>query len=87
MKSTTIGNSCQILKYIKAIIILKVSDSLKEDTNKNSVYITIKFVFQLSGKNKNNYSVSRAEIVEPIIQSEVSQKDKHQYSIMHIYGI
>ena len=26
--------------------------------------------------------------VEPIIQSEVSQKDKYQYSIlMHIYGI
>ena len=27
-------------------------------------------------------------IPEPIIQSEVSQKEKHQYSIlMHIYGI
>ena len=26
--------------------------------------------------------------LEPIIQSEVTQKDKHQYSIlMHIYGI
>ena len=26
--------------------------------------------------------------LEPIIQSEVSQKDKHQYSeLMHIYGI
>ena len=26
--------------------------------------------------------------LEPIIQSEVSQKDKHQYSIlMHIYGL
>ena len=26
--------------------------------------------------------------VEPIIQSEVSQKEKHQYSILtHIYGI
>ena len=26
--------------------------------------------------------------IEPIIQSEVSQKEKHQYSIlMHIYGI
>ena len=26
--------------------------------------------------------------LEPIMQSEVSQKDKHQYSIlMHIYGI
>ena len=26
--------------------------------------------------------------LEPIIQSDVSQKDKHQYSIlMHMYGI
>ena len=25
--------------------------------------------------------------LEPIIQSEVRQKGKHQYSIMHIYGI
>ena len=25
--------------------------------------------------------------LEPIIQSEVSQKEKHQYSEMHIYGI
>ena len=26
--------------------------------------------------------------IEPIIQSEVSQKEKHQYSIlMHIYGL
>ena len=25
--------------------------------------------------------------LEPIIQSEISQKEKYQYSIMHIYGI
>ena len=25
--------------------------------------------------------------LEPIIQNEVSQKEKHQYSIMHIYGL
>ena len=25
--------------------------------------------------------------LEPIIQSEVSQKDKHQYILTHIYGI
>ena len=30
----------------------------------------------------------RWRILEPIIQSEVSQKEKHQYSILkHIYGI
>ena len=33
----------------------------------------------------NKYSLMK---LEPIIQSEVSQKEKHQYSILkHIYGI
>ena len=49
-------------------------------------------------KSKDNYSAIKKNTfesvlmrwmkLEPIIQSEVSQKDKHQYSIlMHIYGI
>ena len=25
--------------------------------------------------------------LEPVIQSEVSQKEKHQYTLTHIYGI
>ena len=34
------------------------------------------------------YSVEATLYQEPIIQSEVSQKAKHQYSILtHIYGI
>ena len=33
-------------------------------------------------------SYNEVDEVEPIIQSEVSQKEKYQYSIlMHIYGI
>ena len=40
---------------------------------------------------KNNtfeYVLMRWMKLEPIIQSEVSQKEKHQYSILtHIYGI
>ena len=37
------------------------------------------------GKDKQK---NRLKINEPIIQSEVSQKEKHQYSILtHIYGI
>ena len=38
---------------------------------------------------KNTFeSVLRWMKLEPIIQSEVSQKEKHQYSILtHIYGI
>ena len=42
-----------------------------------------------SAIKKNTFeSVLRWMKLEPIIQSEVSQKDKHQYSIlMHIYEI
>ena len=39
-------------------------------------------------KNAFESVLMRGMILEPIIQSEVSQKDKHHYSIlMHIYGI
>ena len=43
-----------------------------------------------SGINKNTFEsvLMRWMKLEPIIQSEVSQKEKHQNSIlMHIYGI
>ena len=39
-------------------------------------------------KNAFESVLMRSMKLEPIIQSEVSQKEKHQYSIlMHIYGI
>ena len=39
-------------------------------------------------KNKFESVLMRWMKLDPIIQSEVSQKEKHQYSIlMHIYGI
>ena len=39
-------------------------------------------------KNAFELVLMRWMKLEPIIQSEVSQKEKHQYSIlMHIYGI
>ena len=39
-------------------------------------------------KNVSESVLMRWVKLEPIIQSEVSQKEKHQYSIlMHIYGI
>ena len=39
-------------------------------------------------KNTFESAVMRWIKLEPIIQSEVSQKEKHQYSILtHIYGI
>ena len=38
-------------------------------------------------KNSNEVLMRRMKL-EPIIQSEVSQKEKHQYTILtHIYGI
>ena len=51
------------------------------------VYITMEYY---SATKKNTYeSVLKRWInLEPIIHSEVSQKEKHQYSILtHIYGI
>ena len=46
------------------------------------------------GKNNNNNNNTFESVLmrwmklEPIIRNEVSQKDKHEYSIlMHIYGI
>ena len=39
-------------------------------------------------KNAFDFILMRWMKLEPIIHSEVSQKEKHQYSIlMHIYGI
>ena len=39
-------------------------------------------------KNSSELVLMRWMKMEPIVQSEVSQKDKHQYSILtHIYGI
>ena len=39
-------------------------------------------------KNTFELALVRWMKLEPIIQSEVSQKEKHQYSILtHIYGI
>ena len=47
----------------------------------NGILIAIK-------KNTFESVLMRWMKLEPIIQSEVSQKEKHQYSILtHIYGI
>ena len=47
-------------------------------------------IIQLLKKKKNAFEsvLLRCIKLEPIIQSEVSQKEKHQYRIlMHMYGI
>ena len=41
-----------------------------------------------SKKNASASVLMRQMKLEPVIQSEVSQKEKHQYSMLtHIYGI
>ena len=45
-------------------------------------------VYSAIKKNTFESVLMRWMKLEPIIQSEVSQKEKHQYSIlMHMYGI
>ena len=45
-------------------------------------------LFKMDNQNTFESVIMRWMKLEPIIQSEVSQKDKDQYSILtHIYGI
>ena len=51
------------------------------------VHITMEH-YSAIRKNAFESVLMRWMQLEPVIQSEVSQKEKHQYSIlMHIYGI
>ena len=51
-------------------------------------YINTMEYYSAIKKNAFESVLMRWMKLEPIIQSEVSQKEKHQYSIlMHIYGI
>ena len=51
-------------------------------------YIYTMEYYSATKKNTFESVLMRWMKLEPIIQSEVSQKEKHQYSIlMHIYGI
>ena len=54
---------------------------------RNLWYIYTMEYYSAIKKNSFESVLMRWMKLEPIIQSEVSQKDKHQYSIlMHIYG-
>ena len=51
-------------------------------------YIYTKEYYSALKKKASESVLMRWMKLEPIIQSEVSQKEKHQYSILtHIYGI
>ena len=56
--------------------------------DKKDVYIYTMEYYSAIKKKTFESVLMRWMKLEPIIQSEVSQKEKHQYSIlMHIYGI
>ena len=55
---------------------------------RKSWYIYTMEYYSAIKKNSFESVLMRWMKLEPIIQREVSQKDKHQYSIlMHVYGI
>ena len=54
----------------------------------DKMYVYIMEYYSAIKKNTFESVLMRWMKMEPIIQSEVSQKEKHQYSILtHIYGI
>ena len=60
----------------------------KEQMDKEVWYIYPMKYYSAIKKNTFESILMRWMKLEPIIQSEVSQKEKHQYSILtHIYGI
>ena len=60
-----------------------------KQTNKRKLwYIYTMEYYSAIKKNTFESVLMRWMKLEPIIQSEISQKEKHQYSILtHIYGI
>ena len=61
---------------------------LADEWTRKLWYIYIMKYYSAIKKNAFESVLMRWMELEPIIQSEVSQKEKHQYSILtHIYGI
>ena len=62
--------------------------SIGRQTDKTAVVYIHNGIYSAIKKKAFESVLMRWMKLEPIIQSEVSQKEKHQYSIlMHIYGI
>ena len=62
--------------------------SISRQIDKKAVYIYTMEYYSAIKKNAFESVLIRWMKLEPIIQSEASQKAKHQYSILtHIYGI
>ena len=62
--------------------------SIGRRIDKKAVVLYTMEYYSAIKENAFESALMRLMKLEPIIQSEVSQKEKHQYSIlMHIYGI
>ena len=73
--------------FIAALFIIARCPSADEWIRKLWYIYTMEYDSAIK-KNTFESVLMRWMKLEPIIQSEVSQKEKHQYSIlMHIYGI
>ena len=82
MKNPRVSRRKEILK-IRAEINAKETKETIAKINKAKSWF-----FEKINKNSFESVLMRWMKLEPIIQSEVSQKEKHQYSILtHIYGI
>ena len=61
---------------------------INREMDEEDVYIYMMEYYSAIKKNTFESVLMRWMKLEPIIQSEVSQKGKHQYSILtHIYGV
>ena len=82
MKNPRVSRRKEIIK-IRAEINAKETKETIAKINKAKSWF-----FEKINKNSFESVLMRWMKLEPIIQSEVSQKEKHQYSILtHIYGI
>ena len=81
-----LGSKSKIVPKLVHLIYAKSYNKLNSYKQLNSYKELERYYFQ--NLNKNFYFLIRWMKLEPIIQSEVSQKEKHKYGIlMHIYGI
>ena len=86
MGNTSLGT--QIIRRIKYKQVVKKKLKISISRIRKLWYIYTMEYYSAIKKNTFESVLMRWMKLEPIIKSEVSQKEKHQYSIlMHIYGI
>ena len=74
--------------FIAALFIIARTCPSADEWIRKQWYIYTMEYYSAIKKNTFESVLMRWMQLEPIIQSEVSQKEKHQYSILtHIYGI